>query len=425
VRVGAVTDDDLDAPLGQDLPPKRRLTLPRGLPTLAAAILGLCLAVFAGWVVTVDDPLGGEPLAVVPTAIRAAAEAKNQERAPSSVEVRFGPPVHHDGPAPPPTAPVAVSSGPPPPPGAKIVTIIDGTSGKRQEVVLSGSAERKTPPSDGRSAPPEPRAAQKPEARVLESTRHGSIPKIGEDGARPADLYASATAPAPARPDAPRIAIVIGGLGVGGSTTTEALAKLPAVVTLTFSPYGTDADRWVARARGEGHEILLQVPMEPFDYPENDPGPQTLLTSLAAEQNLDRLYWLMSRFQGYVGITNFMGARFTASEPSLAPVLRETAKRGLIYMDDASSPRSLAGQIAGASNLPFVKADIVLDGVPTPAAMDRALSQLEAIARERGSAVGFAAALPATISRLSAWVKTAEGRGLTLVPISAVVAKPS
>jgi polysaccharide deacetylase 2 family uncharacterized protein YibQ len=133
----------------------------------------------------------------------------------------------------------------------------------------------------------------------------------------------------------------------------------------------------------------------------------------------------MSRFQGYVGITNFMGARFTASEPSLAPVLRETAKRGLIYMDDASSPRSLAGQIAGASNLPFVKADIVLDGVPTPAAMDRALSQLEAIARERGSAVGFAAALPATISRLSAWVKTAEGRGLTLVPISAVVAKPS
>ena len=57
----------------------------------------------------------------------------------------------------------------------------------------------------------------------------------------------------------------------------------------------------VARARGEGHEVLLQVPMEPFDYPDNDPGPQTLLTSLDAGQNIDRLHWLMSRFQGYVG----------------------------------------------------------------------------------------------------------------------------
>ena len=98
--------------------------------------------------------------------------------------------------------------------------------------------------------------------------------------------------------------------------------------------------------------------MEPFDYPDNDPGPQTLLTSLDAEQNIDRLHWLMSRFQGYVGIANYMGARFTASEQALAPVLRETAKRGLIYFDDGSSPRSLAGQIAGANNLAFAKADV-------------------------------------------------------------------
>jgi hypothetical protein len=105
--------------------------------------------------------------------------------------------------------------------------------------------------------------------------------------------------------------------------------------------------------------FLLQVPMEPFDYPDNDPGPQTLLTSLTPQQNIDRLYWLMSRFQGYVGIANAMGARFTASEPSFAPVLRETAKRGLIFVDDGSNPRSVAGRIAGANNLPFAKADVI------------------------------------------------------------------
>jgi hypothetical protein len=210
---------------------------------------------------------------------------------------------------------------------------------------------------------------------------------------------------------------------VSASGTSEALAKLPAAVTLAFTPYATDLGRIAARARGEGREILLQVPMEPFDYPDNDPGPQTLLTSLSPEQNVDRLHWLMSRMQGYVGVANFMGARFTATEQAFAPILRESAKRGLIYVDDGSSPRSLASQIAGANNLPFAKADVVLDSVPTPAEVDRALARLEGMARDRGFAVASASALPVAIDRIASWAKTAEGRGFLLVPVSAVAVK--
>ena len=123
--------------------------------------------------------------------------------------------------------------------------------------------------------------------------------------------------------------------------------KLPPAVTLAFTPYGSDPGKLAERARAQRHEILLQIPMEPFDYPDNDPGPQTLLTSLAPEQNIDRMHWMMSRFQGYVGVANYMGSRFTASDTAFAPVLREVAQRGLMYLDDGTSPRSLAGQIAG------------------------------------------------------------------------------
>ena len=203
----------------------------------------------------------------------------------------------------------------------------------------------------------------------------------------------------------------------------HAIRKLPGPVTLSFGPYGGDLERQVARARDGGHEVLLQAPMEPFDYPDNDPGPQTLLTSLDAAQNLDRLQWLMSRFQGYVGITNAMGGRFTASEQALAPVLREATKRGLIYVDDGASTRSLASQIAGANNLAFAKADLMVDAVPSAADVDRALGRLEAMARDRGIAVGMASALPVSIERIARWAKAAESRGVLLVPISAAVAK--
>jgi polysaccharide deacetylase 2 family uncharacterized protein YibQ len=118
-----------------------------------------------------------------------------------------------------------------------------------------------------------------------------------------------------------------------------------------------------------------------------------------------------------------MGGRFSASEQVMAPVLKEAATRGLIYLDDSSSARSLASQIAGANNLAFAKADIIIDQVPNARDIDRALSRLETAARARGVAIGFAGALPVSVERIAHWVKAAESRGIQLVPITAVVAR--
>jgi polysaccharide deacetylase 2 family uncharacterized protein YibQ len=292
------------------------------------------------------------------------------------------------------------------------VTIIDGKTGARKEVAIAPVTNDTSP---AESAPLD--------QKFVEMTPHGPIPKIAADGVRPAEAFARPVKPLPGKPDAPRIALIVGGLGVSASATSDAIAKLPGPVTLAFMPYGSDIDRLVAQARGAGHEILLQVPMEPFGYPDNDPGPQTLLTSLTPEQNVDRLHWQMGRFQGYVGLADAMGARFTASEQSFAPVLRETAKRGLIYVDDGSNPRSVAARIAGANNLPFAKVDLVLDSVPTPGEIEHALGRLEMAARERGIAVGMSSALPVSIEHIAKWAKAAESRGLLLVPITAVALK--
>jgi polysaccharide deacetylase 2 family uncharacterized protein YibQ len=404
--------DDLSKPLGQDPKAKKKrfavkikgAHVARGL----AGVLGACMAVFVGWILFVNDPFGGEPLAIVSADTSASPQGQKGAGA---------------------TAPKPDSAAATPAPGAdgakpaggNTITIINGSTGSRQEVTVTPQGAKQPAANSKSGASARPEATVDP--RMLEQSRHGVIPKIAPDGARPSDTYSKPVKPQASRNDFPRVAIVIEGLGMGGAVTTETFAKLPAPVTYAFAAHGTDLERWVTRARGEGHEVLLQVGMEPFDYPDNDPGPQTLLTSNSPEQNVDRLHWYLSRVQGYVGITSQMGARFTAADQAFTPVLREIGRRGLIYFDDGTSPRSVAGQVSGAHNVAFAKADVVLDTVPAAAEIDGALAKLEATAREQGFAVASASALPVTIDRVSQWVKSADARGITLVPISQVASR--
>jgi uncharacterized protein len=409
-----MTTDDLSAPLGQRASPRRRaIRIP--VPYVIAGALALFLGTFVLWAAIGDDPLGGEPMAVVPTHLPAAASATPAP--PQPAEARGGP-GRYDGPtqgSPPNQAQkIEQAKAAEPPNGTTTVNIINGMTGARQEVSIPA-------PMAGGSAAVSAMGAPA-DAKLVEMTVQGPVPKIGADGVRPADAFAQPVKALAGRPDAPRIALIVSGLGVSAKITSDAIAQLPGPVTLAFVPYGSDA-ALVARARAAGHEILLQVPMEPFSYPDNDPGPQTLLTSLAPQQNLDRLHWVMSRFQGYVGVIDMMGARFTASEQSFAPILQDVAKRGLIFVDDGANPRSVAGRIAGADNLPFAKAEVIVDAVPTAAEIERALGRLETAAREHHVAVGIASALPASIDHIAKWAKTAASRGVILVPITAMARK--
>jgi uncharacterized protein len=429
--------DDLSAPLGQES--KRRgisTAIIASLPRAIAVALATFLGAFVLWAIIADNPFGGEPMAVVQISPQAVV-APRIITGPAGRDALVTPgPNRYDGPAegsvtipvpPAPAAPV-VTENPASTGNNRTVTIIDGKTGARQEVIpgppeapAESEAQRL---ADASIAPDAQPAEPKPnDQKLVETTPQGPIPKIAANGMRPAEAYAQPVRPIPGKPDAPRIALVIGGLGVSANITSDAISKLPGAVTLAFMPYSYDVDHLAGRARRAGHEILLQAPMEPFNYPDNDSGPQTLLTTLSAEQNLERLYWLMSRFQGYVGITGAMGARFTASEQAFAPILHETAKRGLIFVDDGANPRSVAARVAGGSNLQFAKADLILDSIPTPLEIDHALGRLEMAAREHGVAVGMASALPVSIERIAKWAKTAESRGVQLVPITAVASK--
>ncbi|CAO3414671.1 divergent polysaccharide deacetylase family protein [Azospirillum endophyticum] len=253
---------------------------------------------------------------------------------------------------------------------------------------------------------------------LVEDSRNGPLPRIAQDGRKPWQVYAR---PFPATDKRPRIAIVMSDLGLSGVTTGNALAKLPPGITLAFLPYAERLDDWVERARTKGHEVMLSVPMEPLNYPRDDPGPNALLTMLGPDRNVERLEWSLGKAVGYVGITSTTGSKFTASPAAMQPVIDALKARGLLLVDARANPKSVAGPLANLAGVPRALGDRVIDRDLSRGAIDDQLRELEEIAKTNGAAVGFASPYPTTIERLNLWLTALADRGIALAPVSAVV----
>lgn len=258
-----------------------------------------------------------------------------------------------------------------------------------------------------------------PDPRVAERTKTGVLPKIGADGSRPSQVYAKAYRPDPAKANMPKIALMVGGLGLSAATTRDALDKLPPAVTFAFAPYGADLEADAARARAKGHETVLQLPMEPIDSARNDPGPHTLQLAAPASETDADLRWLLGRFPGYFAVSPFLGGRFLQSADALSPVLQDIAARGLALVEDGTPSRSVLDGSARDAGISTIRATIKLDGDSDPKGFETALVRLEAAARKDGFAFGTASALPGSIDRLAKFISTLESRGIVLVPVSA------
>jgi polysaccharide deacetylase 2 family uncharacterized protein YibQ len=256
-----------------------------------------------------------------------------------------------------------------------------------------------------------------PDPDLVEARGDAVLPAIGRDGRQPWEAYARPFDRADRRP---RIAIVISSLGLERAATEAAIGQAPGAVTLAFSPHARRLQDWVDRARAAGHEVLINLPMEPFDYPKQDPGPNTLLASVDAQQNLERLDWVLSRAAGYVGVAGFMGARFVTSANDVKPVLEALKGRGLLFLDNGASPQSAARAIAAQLGMPRAASDRFIDGDPTRAAIEKRLADLEDLARRNGGAVGIGVAYPLTLERVADWAKALDDKGLALAPLSAV-----
>jgi hypothetical protein len=410
---------------------KRLLNNPGALVTTWFVVVVLVVGLVALAYLQPPPPAGGDAVTVALPPAEPAAEEDAPAAETSPPEAAPGGPPALEAPA---------ESGPPTPPPAE-VTPPEPPLPPPQAAPDAAPAEPRSSESQSpESQSPEPQSSDS-QAAVRQAPQAAAAPERATEGEGAAAPSQEALVHIPVIPPAPeqlpyweryrqpfnmddkrpRIAVVLTGLGLSDGATEAAIERLPAAVTLSFSPYARDLERWIALARARGHEVMLDLPMEPTTFPNDDPGPQALLISLSPQANLDRLDWVLGRGSAYVGIAGSMGSRFTASRDAIEPILREVKERGLLFLDRRTTEESLVAALAEEIGLPHaVNNRSVDERQASRVAIDARLAQIERIALTDGAAVAMAQPYPVTLERLAEWTAELTARGFAIAPISAV-----
>lgn len=321
------------------------------------------------------------------------------------------------------TAPPRQQSAEPAPSAAEPEVAEDGVGDTMSGGDTPASGDTREEIAEAPAAAPEPDdfaelLAPHPDPTLIEESDVGPLPKIAEDGRTPWQVYSR---PASSLESRPRIAVVVTNLGTRKETTEQAL-RMPGPVTLTFAPYARKLGEWIDKARADGHEVMITLPMEPRDFPRSDAGPYALLTTLTPEQNMRRLEWVLSRATGYIGVTNYQGSGFAAKQSAVSPIMSAIARRGLIYFDTSMNADSDALEAAKSAGGVGAEADIVADSDLNRRAISRKLAEAEVVAKSNNTAIVLIDSYPVGIDRVTRWIEELKDKGIVITPLSAILA---
>lgn len=346
-----------------------------------------------------------------PPAANAAPQPLQQTAAPQPTE----PPVFSNAWQPPqqPTSSRPVLA-PPPPPGAPIAF---------------ESASRSTAPQPPETLTREQQPAPQDDKIQAGAAQDGAPVQLAAAPTPPPSLTAAAAVgpqawraravapPAGAKP--PYVAIVIDDAGLD-HRNTERVLRLPGPITVSFMSYAKGLAEQSAAARAAGHEVMLHLPMEPLDAKRNHPGPNALWLGLDEAELKRRLQWNLGRFDGYVGINNHMGSRFTADVARMALVMEEIGRRQVYWLDSLTGPRSVGAAVARKGGIDTVERDLFLDDERSPG-IQHELAAMERIATARGDVIAIGHPHTSTLKALEVWIAGAKEKGFSLVPVSTVL----
>ena len=215
------------------------------------------------------------------------------------------------------------------------------------------------------------------------------------------------------------IAIVIDDAGLDQPRTARTVL-LPGPVTISYLPYARDLQPQVNAARKAGHEVMLHMPMEPSSA-SVDPGPHALLAKYDRQKILNEMTWMLDQFDGYVGVNNHMGSKFTSDPDRMKIVMEVMKSRGLMFLDSRTSAKSVGFSTANEFGVPAITRDVFIDDADDDAKIADMLARIERVAAKQGYAIAIGHPRDRTLKALQNWIPLLKAKGFVLVPATEVL----
>ena len=175
-------------------------------------------------------------------------------------------------------------------------------------------------------------------------------------------------------------------------------------------------------ARADGHEVLIEIPMESAEFDPNEPGAdRALRVTLPPGENGRRLDWMLSRAQGYAGVTNYNGDVFLTRADAAAPFMDRLSQTGLGFLTDGAFEAPTLPTLASAVRQPFKAGNGLIDPDPIVRVVSGRLSVLGQSAKSGSHPVGVGFAYPQTIEAVQNWITTLDSQNLQLAPATSAL----
>lgn len=215
----------------------------------------------------------------------------------------------------------------------------------------------------------------------------------------------------------PFIALGIEDFGLSDAFSQAALDALPSNVSMLLSPYSSAPDGWVQKARKDGHEVWLQLPVERLSFPLDDPGAKGLLTRVSLQYNQERLKWLLGRASGYTGVAAYTDSALNNAGPMFTDIARDIFSRGLGFFELNPSNNSFFKPIALEQDIPHIQSFGSIEIVdPQGEAMKAVLQGVSTY----GGAIATIQPTPRNLESLASWIEEQEEKGIAIIPLSAI-----
>lgn len=216
------------------------------------------------------------------------------------------------------------------------------------------------------------------------------------------------------------ISIIIDDFGNIDGKLLNGFTQTNPAVCFAIMPDTPHAVETMQLAKQTGHESIIHIPMEPINYPRENPGENAIYIQLSSGEISRRMERFIKQLPDCIGANNHMGSLATSDEPAMHTVMQSLRKHNLRFIDSRTTSGTVAYKVAQKNMVPALKRDIFLDEPDLSAAnMDKKLAEISRISLSKPYVVAIMHCHTAAhLNYLTQFIARAQDNGFKLEPIS-------